>query len=137
MRNNNFLINRMNEIWQECFSDQVISSQIRIKFGRRARKRLGSIRESIQNDQIYETLILINGHFKNLEVPDFVIDATIAHELCHYVHGFGSASPQKHQYPHRGGVIEKEMESRGLTELIQKEKDWLNKNWFRYIDSSC
>lgn len=132
MRNNIYLEERLQYIWGKYFSDVVKKNPIEIHFGKKARKRLGSIRERKCNG-VSDTLIVINGHFKNPEIPENVIDATIAHELCHYAHGFGSSLPQLSKYPHRGGSVDREMERRGLGESLELEKNWLDKNWIKFL----
>ncbi|MFA6423437.1 MAG: hypothetical protein WCW17_03230 [Patescibacteria group bacterium] len=134
MRSNIFLKIRLLEIWLKYFNDTPKRNEIEIKFGRCAVKRLGSIR-SIKNPKNgrLDTLIYINGYFRDPKIPEFMIDATIAHELCHYAQGFASPLPQLSPYPHRGGAIDKEVIARGLGHLIKFEKKWLKKYWFRYI----
>lgn len=134
MRDDSILQSKLEHIWNHHFSDITQANQIHIKFGRKAKKRLGSIRECIHFRKNNETIILLNGHFKDKKIPEFILDATIAHELCHYIHGFGSTMPKKVKYPHRGGVVDKEIKERGLSDLVKKEKKWLDKNWFPYLD---
>lgn len=132
MRNNTYLKLRLQEIWSKYFFDVKKSNPIEIKFGKKARKRLGSIRERKFNEGS-DTLIVINGHFKNPIIPECVIDATIAHELCHYVQGFGSSLPQLSKYPHRGGSVDIEMKKRGLGGTLEAEKRWLDHNWVHFL----
>jgi len=131
MRDNNYLKQKLAKVWQEYFPDVEQLNDVNISFGRKARKRLGSIRAT-KNPPI-KTKILINGYFKSRLIPDYVVEATIAHELCHYAHGFASPLPKLFKYPHRGGSIEKEMKRRGMDELVDMEEDWLSKNWKEYI----
>lgn len=135
MRENGFLVEKLEKIWHKYFSDCKRPNRIIIQFGKSVRKRLGSIRRTNISKNNYDTLILINGHFRNRDIPECVIDATIAHELVHYIHGFSSPLPQLSRFPHRGGKIEKEMERRNLGELLQMETDWLNANWIKYLNS--
>lgn len=131
--------NRFEYLFRKHFSDVEAVNQIDILFGRRARTRLGSIRKVFPKSLVkrlsgkFETQIIINGHFKNFEIPEYIIDATIAHELCHYAHGFSSPLPQLSRYPHYGGIVTKEMKKRGFAEIIQKQKVWLKKNWVNYL----
>lgn len=137
MRDNNLLEKKLDQIWAKNFSDVPRTRGVNIFFGRKAMKRLGSIREKeCEKPKQTKTKILINGYFRDKTIPDFVIDATIAHELCHYVHGFGSPLPQMCRYPHRGGKVDREMETRGLTMLAEKEDRWLSKNWFKYLNNN-
>lgn len=130
MRDKFFLKMRIDYLWNEYFKDIPRSNQVDICFGRRAGKRLGSIRQRLDHT---DTLITINGHFCDKKIPDYVIDATIVHELCHYAHGFSSPLPQLSRFPHRGGMVNKELFKRGLGGLLKKETKWLNKNWSNYL----
>lgn len=71
------------------------------------------------------SFITITGMFKDEKIPVEVIDHTIAHELCHYTHGFSSPKPRLHRYPHHGGVIKEELEGRGLHHLVKSYQRWL------------
>lgn len=139
MRNNRWLESRLELIQKEHFADARFCNNVTIKFGRRARTRLGSIRKqygrSILNKLTnhYDSEILINGIFKNEELPEFLIDATIGHELCHYVHGFSSPLPQLSRYPHSGRLVDKEMINRGMGDMLLTQKKWLKNNWIRII----
>lgn len=132
MRINYNLEIKLERIWSKYFKDVKKDNQITIKFGRKAVKRLGSIK-TYKNGQNFDTLITINGYFKDKYIPDYIVDATIAHELCHYAHGFASPLPQLSRYPHRGGAVDKELGRRGLSKLVEKEKDWLDKYWLDYV----
>lgn len=135
VRTNNFLEKLLTAIWADFFYDVPRLNQVIIKFGPRAKKRLGSIRRINLCDRGFDTLILINGYFRNNEIPEYVISATIAHEICHYLHGFSSPLPKLSKYPHKGGLVEIELKHRNLSRLLEKEKKWLNKNWLNFIDS--
>ncbi len=63
--------------------------------------------------------------FKDASIPVEVIDHTIAHELCHYTHGFSSPKRQLHKYPHHGGVIKDELEERNLHHLSRAYREWI------------
>lgn len=130
MRDNSVLRERLDFIWRTYFPDIKRANDVIIGFGRNVRKRLGSIRATRQTP--IKTKIIINGRFKNTRIPSFIIDATIAHELCHYAHGFASPLPKLFEHPHKGGLIKKEMRERGLSKLLIKEEDWLNKYWLKF-----
>lgn len=132
MRRNDYLVHRLDFLWRKYFFDVDRSNNVEIKFGRKARKRLGSIRQAINSD---DTLIIINGHFKDEFIPEYVIDSTIIHELCHYAHGFSSPLPQLSPFPHRGGLVKREFKKRGLENLLRREMSWLNQHWFKYLQS--
>jgi len=57
------------------------------------------------------------------------VTATIAHELCHYAHGFSSPLEQRHPHPHYGGVVTKEMKARGFEKELKMQKKWLKEVW--------
>ena len=119
-------------IWNEHFSDVPQKNDVTIRFGRRAKRRLGSI--SLDPKDLNTSIITINSVFRDLEVPEFVIKATIVHEMTHYAHGFNSPLEQKHDHPHSGGVIRAEFAERGLEDLYVQQKRWLKANWPRILD---
>ncbi|MBN2101029.1 hypothetical protein JW710_04040 [Candidatus Dojkabacteria bacterium] len=150
-RTNSWLAEMMYEIWEDNFSDIPRKNFVLIKFGRSSKRQLGSIKWSSPRTKIrslmkkraireqYEaqddkrvTVITITKKFLNTEIPEYVVKATIAHELCHYTHGFSSPLKQTYRHPHQGGIIRKELESRGLGELRKKAKRWLKENWQDY-----
>ena len=136
MRNNAYLRRKLDKLWQAHFPDVKKSNRVEIEFGRKAAKRLGSIRRChYPGEESFDTLIYINGHFKDQRIPEYVIDATICHELAHYAQGFSSPLPRLSRFPHRGGSVDKELEDRNLGWLVEKELDWLNKNWDKFLKS--
>ncbi len=122
IRNDAWLLHRLNHLWDNHFSDVTQDNPVFISFGRHSRLRLGSIRLERHTKKTY---IVITGMFKHLSVPEEVVDHTIAHELCHYVHGFSSLKPRLHKFPHHGGVVNRELKQRGLDYLLEAYKDWL------------
>ena len=126
-RNDVWLLFRLDYIWSNFFPDVLQINKVFIKFGRYSRLRLGSIRLDKTSKNSY---ITITSSFKDQRVPVEVIDHTIAHELCHYTHGFSSPKQKLHKYPHHGGVIKKELQSRGLHHLVKAYADWI-KNYKR------
>lgn len=147
-RDNNWLKFRLETIWKKHFSDIKVANNVYVAFGRKSRTRLGSIkfmkiglgrsepRQGIGLGKIeprQATIITINGHFIDIEIPEYVIDAVLAHELTHYAHGFCSPHEQKFRNPHKGGVVNRELVDRGLRELLQLEKRWIKTNWRNYL----
>lgn len=122
MRNDQWLLFRLDEIWRNHFSDVPQVNPVTISFGRSALYRFGSIRLNFATGK---SQILINGRFRDARFPQEVIDHTIAHEMVHYSLGFSSSNPRLHRYPHRGGVIDKELKKRGLSHLVQYYKKWV------------
>lgn len=122
MRDNNWLLSRLDDIWTNHFEEVTQANPITIKFGRYSKFRLGSIK---LNRRTKMSLITITGMFKNQKISQEVVDHTIAHELVHYAHGFSSQSPRLHRYPHAGGIVNKEMRKRGMTYLIDAYRMWV------------
>lgn len=122
MRDDAWLLSRLDHIWNTHFSDIPQLNPVIIHFGRFARLRFGSIKLDRRSGKTY---ITISGMFKNDRIPADVVDHTIAHELCHYAHGFSSPHARMHRYPHEGGIVKKEMEKRALAYLLIAYRDWI------------
>lgn len=121
-RDNSWLLSRLDHIWSEYFQDVDQTNPIVIKFGRYSKYRLGSIKLSKRTNR---SLITITGMFKDEKIPTAVVDHTLAHELVHYAHGFSSKRTRLHKYPHAGGVVQREMEERGVGHLNKAYKTWV------------
>ncbi|OGE38951.1 hypothetical protein A3F00_01950 [Candidatus Daviesbacteria bacterium RIFCSPHIGHO2_12_FULL_37_11] len=121
MRNDIWLLSRLDYIWSNFFPDVLQENKVFIRFGRFSRFRLGSIKMDRRSKSSH---ITITSMFKDENIPALVIDHTIAHELCHYTHGFSSPKAKLHKYPHHGGVIRKELEDRGLQKLVIAYASW-------------
>lgn len=149
-RNNAWLEQIMYDLWEDHFNDIPRRNYVLVKFGKRAKRQLGSIRwvkndtrvqrllrikeeEIIKQDDNRITLITITSLFKNPKVPEYIVKATIVHEMIHYAHGFFSPLKQMYIYPHEGSIIRKEMEQRGLTSLLKRSKKWLRYKWKGFI----
>jgi len=149
-RTNTWLEELMFDLWEDHFNDIPRVNCVLIKFGRKSKRQLGSIKwvrkntkvkglirkqsEKLKNqDDGRITLITITSLFRNDEVPKFVVKSTIAHEMIHYAHGFFSPLKQVYNNPHQGGKIRKEMEKRGLRYLYRKSKRWLKDNWNNFV----
>ena len=118
--------------------------------GKHSKRQLGSIKlikdkstfnryiqkykleKSIFEDQSV-SLINVTRYFSYDYIPEFVIQSTIAHELCHYTHGFNSPLQKLYTHPHRGGIIKKEFLKRGLIDIYVDSKKWLKENWISVI----
>lgn len=72
-----------------------------------------------------KSVITITRMFASEEVPADVVVYTIAHELCHYAHGFSSSNKRLFRHPHHGGVVNKEITDRGGKHLIAAYKHWI------------
>lgn len=133
-RDHKWLKFRLEAIWRRYFPDTPIVNNVFVKFGRASRTRLGSIKYGRKQENP-NTIITINGHFIDPQIPEFVVDAVLAHELTHYAHGFCSPLEQKFANPHKGSVVSHEMIDRGLKELLVLEKRWVKANWRNYLKS--
>ena len=122
-RDNAWLQEMLDKIWDNYFEDVPQDNDVRIVFGRRAKRRLGSI--SLDPNDRKTSIITINSVFKRQDVPEYVVEATVVHELTHYAHGFNSPLEQAKQHPHAGGVMRREFDERGLLELYQVQRRWL------------
>lgn len=153
MRDDKWLFARLDMIWDEHFSDVPQHNNVKIVWGRKAKNRFGSIKQE-RNNKIFilnsknlnkiknssqnsrnhpDSIITINSLFKDEKIPDYVIDATIGHELCHYTHGFNSPLEKMFENPHQGGVVDKEMCKRGMENILKKQKKWVKENWRDYV----
>lgn len=152
MRNNEFLENILYNLWDNHFCDVPRKNLVLIKYGKYSKRQLGSIKlankktkikslldkkgsEHMIQDDKRITVITINRYFQSEIVPEFVVRAVIAHELCHYTHGFSSPLEKRFEKPHRGSIIDKELESRELIENQRKADLWLKDNWSSIIMS--
>ena len=126
-RDEAWLQQTLDKIWDNYFADVPQENDVRILFGRRARRRLGSI--SLDPSDRKTSLITMNVLFRSESIPEFVIEATIVHELTHYAHGFNSPLDQAQAHPHAGGVMRREFAERGLLDLYTVQKRWLKDNW--------
>jgi hypothetical protein len=133
MRDEKWLFQKLDEVWDTYFPEMDQPNDVRIVWGRKAKCRLGSIKLGSQIGDHRETIITINGLFRDELIPEFVVLATIGHELAHYAHGFNSPFEQKYQTPHAGGVVHHELRRRGLDVLEKKQKKWLKENWAPYL----
>jgi hypothetical protein len=121
-RDDAWLISRLEYLWNDYFADVEEINPVFIRFGRFSKYRLGSIRLEKLSKTSH---ITITGMFKDERIPVEVVDHTIAHEMCHYTHGFSSNKPRLHKYPHHGGVIKRELEARNLHKLVKAYDKWL------------
>lgn len=148
MRDDLWLKNRLEYIRQNHFSDIEYGNDIMIQFGRYSKTRLGSIalrrkgqekRRLLTHEVRYLkseeaiSIITVNKHFESTDIPEEIVDSVIAHEFCHYTQGFNSTLPKKQKHPHKGGVIHKELDERGLGEIIRLQKKWVKDNWRKII----
>ena len=114
------------QVWTEYFADVAPVNDVHIAYVRPSKTRLGWIALSEEGDS---TLIGINRLLSHPDVPDEVCTITIAHELVHYCHGFGSPLPRRFADPHAGDVVDRELRLRGLGEALQRSQRWAQSSW--------
>ena len=149
-RDNKFLENLLYDIWENHFCDVARLNLVAIKYGKHSKRQLGSIK-LIKNINTFDkyvnkyklsrelfedhsvSLITITKYFSYDYVPEYVIKATIVHELCHYTHGFSSPLQRVYKYPHQGGIIKKEFKKRELLDIYIDSKKWIKENWIKVI----
>lgn len=131
LRDNNWLLSRLDFLWTKHFDDIPQTNKVFIRFGRYAKYRLGSIK---LNRRTKDSLITITAMFKDLKIPQEVVDHTIGHELTHYAHGFSSTQPRLHKYPHAGGVVKREMTERGMGYLHTAYQAWVKEYRKKLMD---
>jgi hypothetical protein len=146
MRDNQYLEDMMYDLWENHFSDVPRKNLVLIKFGKYSRRQLGCIKLANQHTKIkgllkkkiqdYEvqddksiSLITVTRYFQDEVVPDSIVRATVAHELCHYTHGFSSPLEKLFEKPHQGNIVKKELARRGLLEEYLESEKWLKENW--------
>ena len=129
MRDDEFLKKRLDAIWVLLFDDIPKLNNVVIKFKGKSKNKFGHIKK-IGKD----TEIVVNELFRFDDVPEYTIDVTIAHELSHYAHGFNSPLKKKYKHPHKGGVVTKEMKSRGFDKMIKMEKMFFKNEWTRIYE---
>ncbi|GCE11097.1 hypothetical protein [Tengunoibacter tsumagoiensis] len=121
----------LNQIWQLYFSDVPRVNEVYIDYCYPWKSRLGLIRLSVDNSL---TFIGINTLLQLPQVPDYVLTTTIAHELVHYTHGFGSPLPRRWKHPHANHVVDRELEHRSLGESLAWCNEWIDQCWYPFYD---
>lgn len=129
-RDDLWLCRELRYLWSVFFRDVPHANTVEITFAGYWKTRVGLITLSLNGRK---SLIKINGYLRLPEVPDYVVTATIAHELVHYSHGFGSPLAQRYPYPHRGGIVTRELIRRGLGFEHNWSGKWLKENWFNLL----
>jgi hypothetical protein len=116
----------LDTIWRHYFTDVPRINEVRIAYCRPWKCRLGLIRMTLD---CTTSFIGINSLLRSPQAPECVLFVTIAHELAHYAHGFGSPLPRLYDHPHANNVVEQELERRGLGLLLSEYDDWLEEHW--------
>ena len=150
MRTDEWLEDQLYDIWENHFADMPRTNKVLITFGKHSKRQLGCIKHikspttkkianksekygQVDNNSI--SLITITSYFKDEEVPKLVVRSTIAHELCHYAHGFSSPLPRLFNHPHKHGVVRKELAKRDLALQYKESQRWIHTNWLDYLKS--
>ena len=127
MRDNSWLEKRLDKIWKVLIPEIEKKNKVSIIFKGRWKNKFAHIKRL--KDEQKSTEIAINSFFRHHEIPDFILDTTIAHELVHYMHGFHSPYEKKFKHPHKGGIVDKELKKRGFNFLLDMEKEWIKTKW--------
>lgn len=125
-RSQTWLDTALRDVWTRHFDDVPAANDVGILYCRPSKTRLGWIALS---ESGRSTRIGINRLLRHREVPEEIAIVTIAHELVHYGHGFGSPLPQRFADPHAGGIVEQELAIRGLGGALQRYQDWVMTTW--------
>ena len=119
----------LNTIWQRYFSDIPCMNDVQIAYRQPWKGRLGMIRMTLDNTVSF---IGVNALLLHQQVPEYLLITTIAHELTHYAHGFGSPLPRLYPHPHANNVVTIELKRRGLGAYVQQSDTWIDKHWFSF-----
>lgn len=131
MRDDSWLESRFSQIWQLFFPD-VEKKNVLIRWKGRWKNKFGHIKSTKKGSEI-----AINSLFKDPRIPEDIIKLTIAHEIIHYMHGFHSNLPKKYNHPHKHGVVDKELISKGFGYALKFEKEWYKTEWLNLYKELC
>ena len=131
LRDDRWLARTLDFVWDQFFIDTPRVNQVQVSFGSVWKSRLGLI---TMTEDTATTYIQINGLLRLPDSPEFVTTVTVAHEMVHYAHGFGSPLPRRHKHPHRGGIVKRELLRRGMDREYQQYDQWVYGHWFDYYD---
>ena len=129
LRDDLWLQEELDYLWVNHFADVPRVNQVNVSFMGAWKTRLGLI--TLSEDE-RTTYIGLNSLLRLPDVPYYVASITLAHEMVHYCHGFGSPLPRQFKYPHRGGIVEKELKRRGLGAEYEIYEDWVYTHWYDF-----
>ena len=123
------LYSYLETIWQRYFADVPRVNAVEIAWEQPWKTRLGLIRMTLDEATSF---IGVNALLQHPYTPDYLLVTTIAHELAHYAHGFGSPLPRQFVHPHANNVVNRELERRGLGEYLHLSDEWIDAHWFDF-----
>lgn len=129
LRDDKYLNDLLEGLLEINFRGVPLPNPIDLTFGQAWQGRLGLI---ILGNGV--SFIRINSLLQLDKAPFFAVTVTLAHELVHYAHGFGSSLPRKYPHPHKGGIVDKELRGRGLGHLLPLYKEWCLKHWNSFYE---
>lgn len=127
IRHNGWLAEHCLDLWERYFSEVPVANPVQVAFGQAWRNRLGLI---MLDEASKISCIRLNALLSLDVAPEVVATVTLAHEMVHYSHGFGSTLPRFSRYPHRGGVVDRELRRRGFGQQLEPYRKWIDDCWF-------
>jgi len=113
-------------IWHDHFADISRANQIVAGYDYPWKWRLGRIRMTLDGRA---SEIVLNGLLDSGEVPDVIRIAILSHEIVHYIQGFASPLPRRHQHAHAHGCVSHELARRGLGDHERALDEWAVAVW--------
>lgn len=126
-RDNTWIADHLDYVWDRYFNDVPQVNKVDPAFGQPWKTRLGLIMFDQESGISY---IRLNALMRLDVVPESVTTITLAHEVVHYAHGFGSQLPQIYRYSHQGGIVDQELTRRGFDHLIPNFKEWADYHYW-------
>ncbi|HEX5416387.1 MAG TPA: hypothetical protein VFZ25_12030, partial [Chloroflexota bacterium] len=124
-----WLVELLDRIWEQYFTDTPRVNRVRVSYGGAWKSRLGLI--TMSEDEL-TSYIQVNALLKHPHIPEIITLVTVAHEMVHYAHGFGSPLPRRYKHPHRGGVVKRELVRRGMAHEFDLYDRWVYDNWYEF-----
>src|SRR5438128_12391379 len=129
VRDAGWLRDEMDDVWRRYFADVPRVNGVEIAFRGPWKRRLGVI--SLSEDR-QTTSVGINSLLAHPDAPHCLSLITVAHELVHYCHGFGSPLPRRYAHPPRGGLVTRELRARGLVAELDEYSEWIHQHWWSF-----
>ena len=128
-RDEQWLADLLEQIWERHFPDTPRVNRVRVSYGGTWKSRLGLITMSEDEKTSY---IQVNALLGYPQIPEYITFITIAHEMVHYAHGFGSPLPRRYKHPHRGGIVKRELTRRGIVREYALYDAWVYDHWYDF-----